>query len=143
MKTEIPVRVHEFEIEAPLYTRPANPLGDYGTNDIRVVMDGVEVKGVQNLMVKSGANGYTNVVLDMKAPALLRFTGVAFVTATNEQRWNEQVVGNLMKRALEEIVDGDLGSLESDFDMMGSLGTRFMALVAEYNGGDISGETQV
>lgn len=120
--------VHKVEMQLPLF--PVEEIGTPGCANLQIEIDGKPVKGVSAVHVKAGENGYTNVAIELTAPTIVSMSSALVVSTQANHEYPEQVLGPIMKKAIESITDKEW--LEaSDLDDTGRLGLRFMELIIE------------
>jgi hypothetical protein len=131
MNKEPKLSVHEFDLTLPLYLNCGADNPNH-SHPLKLKIDGQPLKGVKELVVRAGASGFTNVVLELEAVSTLKLLGALIAHLnfeTDEQRMN--LLGGVFDQAVVDVLDDVEQSNWFDGDEKCQLVQRIVELLIE------------
>lgn len=114
---------HKFRFSLPLYP----------DNDGVLEIDGKELRHVENLIIKAGTNGFSNVTIEMQAPAVVDLIAVLFLTIKDDETFDKNIV-DVFNKAIESRPDVHIDYEDGEREELAKVLKTFLTFLIEENG---------
>lgn len=100
------INEHKFDLKLPMF--PHQTIGEEGM-PCEIKMDGNDLKGVTQLTVRAGSNGFTNVVMEFEASCAVEMAGhlVAHMDANDTLEFQMAEIYRDARIEVENELDGE------------------------------------